>query len=343
MLGMRSDFGVDSGAGVPRYMFEMYNRIRNERGLSVEKVMFRRLPVIGNGISFRIISSFKNLNKYDIIHNLEELPFYPLKKGRYTSVATAHDFGLLLYPNELIPAALPIRHAAWLELVVKPGLKSALSSDYIFANSTQTREEAVKLGFERKRIFLIALGVDDRYVRQVGKSRNKDIFKIGYIGAMRYNKNIKFAVKGINLIKDPKIEFEIWGKKEFEYVNLTQEVKNKNIKFMGFAPENKIVDVYDSFDAFTFPSLYEGFGLPIFEAMARGLPVIIYRYGKIPKEVRKYCFEAESPENMAQIIEDLKENGYNEKLKKKATEYARSFTWEKTARETLKVYKKVIN
>ena len=73
------------------------------------------------------------------------------------------------------------------------------------------------------------------------------------------------------------------------------------------------------------------------------MPVIIYKYGKIPKEVRKYCFEAESPEHMAKIIENLKENGYNEKQRKMATEYARSFTWKKCAKETLEVYKKIHN
>jgi len=51
-----------------------------------------------------------------------------------------------------------------------------------------------------------------------------------------------------------------------------------------------------------FPSLYDSFGLPILEVQARGLPVMIYKYGKILKGVRKYCFEAESPEHMAQII-----------------------------------------
>ncbi|MEM0147928.1 MAG: glycosyltransferase family 4 protein, partial [Candidatus Micrarchaeaceae archaeon] len=116
---------------------------------------------------------------------------------------------------------------------------------------------------------------------------------------------------------------------------------DKRINFMGYAPGDKIIDIYDSFDVFTFPTYYESFGLPILEAQSRGLPVIIYKHGKIPKEVRKYCFEAESPEHMAQIIENLKENGYNEKLRKKAMEYARSFTWERTAKETLKVYKKV--
>ncbi len=110
----------------------------------------------------------------------------------------------------------------------------------------------------------------------------------------------------------------------------------------GYLKEENKLNAYDNFDAFVFPSLYEGLGYPILEAQARGLPVVIYKYGKVPKKVRKYCFEAESPEHMAQIIENLKEKGYNEKLRKKATAYARSFTWEKCAKETVEVYKTII-
>ena len=51
---------------------------------------------------------------------------------------------------------------------------------------------------------------------------------------------------------------------------------------MGLALEERLIGIYDSFDVFAFPSLYEGFGLPILEAQSRGLPVIIYKYGKIP-------------------------------------------------------------
>jgi len=66
---------------------------------------------------------------------------------------------------------------------------------------------------------------------------------------------------------------------------MLKEIKqNERIKFIGFAPEEKIVDIYDSFDVFVFPILYEGFGMPIIEAQSRGLPVIIYKYGKIPKK-----------------------------------------------------------
>ena len=66
---------------------------------------------------------------------------------------------------------------------------------------------------------------------------------------------------------------------------MLKEIKqNERIKFMGFAPEEKIVDIYDSFDVFVFPCLYKGVGMPIIEAQSRGLPVIIYKYGKIPKK-----------------------------------------------------------
>ena len=135
----------------------------------------------------------------------------------------------------------------------------------------------------------------------------------------------------------------VYGKFGYNRDKIIEIAKeDKRIKFLGFAPEDKLVSIYDSFDALVFPSYYEGFGIPIIEAQARGLPVIIYKYGKIPKEVRKYCFEAESPEHMAQIIEDLKENGYNEKLRRKAMGYARSFTWEKCAYNTIIVYKQVL-
>ena len=149
-------------------------------------------------------------------------------------------------------------------------------------------------------------------------------------------------LKGFMQIKQVNYEMRVYGKLGYNRDKIIEIAKgDKRIKFLGFAPEDKLVSIYDSFDAFVFPSYYEGFGIPIIEAQSRGLPVIIYKYGKIPKEVRKYCFEAESPEHMAQIIENIKENGYNEKLRKKAIVYARSFTWKKTAKATLEVYKKV--
>ena len=344
LLGLKGDFSPNSGAGIQRYMYEIYNGLHGiDR--NIEKIEFRKIKFLGNGLSFSIKTLFTNFDGYDIIHNLMPIQFLNIKsiqKRDYKFITTAHDFQVLLYPQYTFDHGVTLKDKLWIQLVIKPGYKTILNSDFIMANSTQTKEEAIKLGFDKTKIFVINLGIDKRFIKPAKASKDKNGFVAGYIGAMRERKNLEFAIKAFNCISDKEIKFNIWGKKEYEYEYLASILKNKNASFKGFAPETRIVDIYDSFDVFVFPSYHEGFGIPILEAQSRGLPVIIYKYGKIPKEVRKYCFEAESPEHMAQIINDLKENGYNEKQEKKATEYARSFTWERCARETLEVYRKLL-
>ena len=159
------------------------------------------------------------------------------------------------------------------------------------------------------------------------------------------HKNIIFLLKAAVILKSkPGYKFVIYGTGIDKNIILRfkQDHGLDNVDINGYLKEDSKLKTYDGFDAFAFPSLYEGLGHPILEAQSRGIPVIIYKYGKIPKEVRKYCIEAESSEHMVQIIENIKENGYNEKLRKKATEYARSFTWERCARETLGVYQRML-
>ena len=116
---------------------------------------------------------------------------------------------------------------------------------------------------------------------------------------------------------------------------------DNRISFKGFVPKDQMVKAYDSFDVYLHPVLYTGFEMEILEAQARGGPVIISKNAQVPKEVRRYCYEADDEGHMAQIIKELKDNGYDEKLRAKALDYAREFTWRKTAEETLKVYESV--
>ena len=345
LLGVEGHFSKGSGLGIERYMYELYHNIKKIKrtNLSLSKIEIKKLPFIGSGLSFDLITRYKNFNKFDILHNLMPLKFSkPTQLKNNILITTAHDFQPILYPELTFEKKPEFKDKIWFHLVIKPGLESTLKSDYILANSSQTKEEAIKLGFDKSRLFVVNLGIDKKFMAPIPLNKNKNKFIIGYLGAMRNRKNLEFGINAANAIKSKDIFFDIWGKKEFEYEYLVSISKNKNINFKGFAPEERIVNIYDSFDVFIFPSYHEGFGIPILEAQSRGLPVIIYKYGKIPKEVRKYCFEAESPEHMARIIENIKENGYNEKLRKKSTEYAKSFTWEKSARETLEVYERVL-
>ncbi len=348
LLGLKGDFEKGTGSGIKNYMYYLYESL-SKSNIKVDKIEFQKsrflqgFPWLNNWLSFGFGTLAKRFDGYDIVHNPDPGHEIFMRRGKYKLITTVHDFREFFDSKAKISSKDDIKQRIFVTLV-KKALLAALKSDYLIARSTQTRDEAITLGFDKNKIFVSPSGLNKEFISRSIQKRNVNIsiLKVGYIGGFNYSKNLIFAIGAFKHIKNNNIHFLIYGKKALEYENLLKYSAGvKSIKFMGFAPEDKLVSIYDSFDAFVFPSLYEGLGLPIREAQSRGLPVIIYKYGKIPKEVRKYCFEAESPEHMAQIIENLKENGYNEKLRKKAIAYAKSFTWGSTHKETLDIYKKI--
>jgi len=341
LIGSPEQFDYNSYILRERYIPELYsNLIKIAKG-SVDNLSITKLPFIGRAFSITLKSMLKSFDNYDIIHNISQDPLFLFNKGSAKLVTTVH-----LSPGQLDVQATNFKHKLWLNSVIKLSYTSMKTADYLIANSTQTKEDIKKyLGVKSNRIFVTLLGIDNRYLTKTKTQNNKNYkFKVGYLGALVPGKNVLFAINAFKHVDLNDLAFDVYGAATDEnyYKQLLDSASRcKNLQFKGYAPENQIVNIYDGFNIFVFPTLYESFGLPIIEAQARGLPVIIYKYGKIPKEVRKYCFEAENPDHMAQIIKDLKENGYNEKRRKKTTEYARSFTWEKCAKETLKIYRRI--
>lgn len=347
LLGLEKDFNPNAGKGPAVYMYNLYKNLLDIKGINITR-SGTRVPNLlgggnsftGNAISFTLNNLVRNFEQFDLIHTLYfNLIFSPFKYKK-PIITTVHD------AREIVDIPLlktDTEYIIYKKLVRYIGTRT-LKSDFLICVSTQTKDEMIKLSYPKNKIYIVNLGIDKNFLTNkfITKPANYGKYNVGYIGSFAENKNVGFIFDAAKILKNS-VNFYLWGGKNRNYSELLKKASElKTINLMGFAPGNKLINTYDSFDVFVFPSLYEGFGLPILEAQSRGLPVIIYKYGKIPKEVRKYCFEAESPEHMAQIIENLKENGYNEKLQKKATEYARSFTWEKCAHETLEVYKKVL-
>jgi glycosyltransferase involved in cell wall biosynthesis len=341
LIGSPGQFDYNKYSSRERYMPELFKNLKRLNP-QTDKIEIKKLPFIGRAFSISIKLLFRDVSNYNIIHNISQDPIFLLKKKNAKLITTVH-----LSPGQLSVQAKNFKHVLWLNSVIKLSYLAIKNSDYIIANSTQTKDDIINfLKIDKNKIFITDLGIDERYAKRIKSMHRGQNIHVGYIGALVPGKQVDFGIKATNYLNDKNVIFNIWGarldEEYFEYL-IKLSSNNHNIKFEGYAPGEKLVDIYDSFDVFIFPSIYESFGLPILEAQSRGLPVIIYKYGKIPKEVRKYCFEAESPEHMAQIIEDLKENGYNEKLRKRATEYAQSFTWERCALNTFKVYKKVLS
>jgi glycosyltransferase involved in cell wall biosynthesis len=337
-VGTPSIFEAEGGIG--RYMRILDGHLTTKRkdNLFISRIELTPQPRFFVP-SLTIWTMLLNTKAYDIIHILGPLPFFQLlyKKHNCTIITTAHDF----MPTSLIADNIknPISKI-WHKSLAD--MRISLNSDYLIAISTLTRDEAAALGFDRKKIKVINYGLDERFFTKIDRKKQGKIFKIGYVGSFPVRKNVRFAMSAVKMMKDKDLTFTLYGRKDLEYESLLKQADgDKRIKFKGKVDESELPAIYDSFDVSVFPSLNEGFGLPMLEAQARGLPVVIYKGGQIPKEVRKMCFEAEDEAHMAQILQDLKDNGFNEKKRKAMIRYARSFTWAKNVKSTIDFYKKV--
>ncbi|MCL4365475.1 glycosyltransferase [Candidatus Marsarchaeota archaeon] len=335
-----------SGDGITEYAYQMYRQLatRNRVGLVYSIERPRRNDAVGliriNSMLGRRARSAAS-TKHDIFHIVnQEVGFaardIKRRNPKNRVITTIHDISR--FEKGLHRGRL---QSAFSVMVRRSVTKAVENSDFLIFNSEQTMEEVRKrFRVRRGAVVNIGIGNEFRTKKSAGKSSG---FSVGYIGSFAYHKNVVMALEAANALKKGNIHFQIYGT-GMERDNLSAYAhahRLNNLRLMGFAPEHGKVHIYDSFSAFVFPSMYEGFGLPIIEAQARGLPVIIYKYGNISREIRRYCFEAEDAEHMAGIIEEIRDKGYDGKMRRKATEYARSFTWEKCARETESIYRKV--
>lgn len=327
--------------GIPRTVLEIY---RNMQLLLHKDIDLRKVVIPFYKWDATSVELFTLTNQLsgDIVHNpilfdvLWRLP--PKSK----LVVTVPDVFPILKGD--------LKSRVWYDVFFKRGLEfTRKRADAVIAISTKTRAELISSGFDKKKISVIGMGIDERFLVDQAKdpsgkkcSAQKD-FLIGYVGSFGRNKNLSFAINAFKKLDKKRVTFEIWGKPGYIYDEIVEIAKGEQkIQFKGYLPEDRLVSTYDTFDVFVFPTLYEGFGLPILEAMARGKPVICKKGASVPEEVTRYCYKAEDEDHMAQIIIDLKENGYPAARKKEAMLYARRFTFRRSAQETLDLYRKLM-
>jgi glycosyltransferase involved in cell wall biosynthesis len=119
---------------------------------------------------------------------------------------------------------------------------------------------------------------------------------------------------------------------------------SQRVSFIGPVSDEELPSLYAGASVFLFPSHYEGFGLPVLEAMACGTPVITSNVTSLP-EIAGDAAVVIDPVNTRKLIDAMIRVLTNEalakELRQKGLDRARRFTWEETARQTLQVYKKV--
>ena len=263
LIAYKSELTNKMGSGMLRYIYELYTGIKANKDIKVDVLEPRGNKVLsgifGNALPW-VLGNVFNKYGFDIIHdiNFYRMPILASKKS--VTISTAHDFIYLTRPDIVSKDVHSIKDKIWLNAIIKFTLQTSFLSDFIIADTTATMEDAIRLGYDKKRIFVVNLGIDKRFFVNSHIRTKTTNFKVGYVGSFGFKKNVRFAIDSFNQLKDKKIILDIYGKRGYEYPILSKLAeKNKQIRFPGFVPEQNLVNVYDSLDAFVFPSLHEGF------------------------------------------------------------------------------------
>ena len=173
-----------------------------------------------------------------------------------------------------------------------------------------------------------------------------------FVGVVKERKNVFNIIRAFAEFKTRDKEgykFVIVGKSGGEYyekiLNFISDKKlEKEVVFKDFVDDNKLCHIYKNAKALVFPGLLEGFGFPILEAMACGLPVITSNKGSL-SEISGDASLKVNPENIGEISDAMerisKDENLKESLARKGLERAREFSWQKSAQGVLKVIQKI--
>lgn len=224
--------------------------------------------------------------------------------------------------------------------------RSVKKADAVIVRSKNAKKELARLtDIPKDKIFVTGGGIDTKTFYPLKKRKNKsDTTRIGYFGGLEGRKNIELLINAFKKISKqfPNVELHVGGSgkslKELRKGNFHQ------VYFHGFIPFERENEFLNSLDIFVYPSLAEGFGQPVLEAMACGLPVIANNISSLPEVVRNGGILVRPNVNeMCNAIERLIGNkNLRRRLGKRALQVAKQQTWKECAKETEKVYSELI-
>ncbi len=226
----------------------------------------------------------------------------------------------------------------------------------IIAVSQATKNDLMHyLGIAEERISVVYLGVGHSLFRPVSH-RIYDNPYVLFVGTEHPRKNFITLLKAFSQLKsEPRfkglklVKVGKAGGQEADFRGQTMKVIDaqglvNEVVFTDFVPEADLPAYYSGAKVLVMPSLYEGFGLPVVEAMACGCPVITSNTSSLPEVVGEagIMVNPNDTDSLAEVMRRvLTENKLRDDMIRKGLEQSKRFSWEKAARETLEVYKKV--
>lgn len=332
-----------------RFNFRLYSREKLAYLQSSENIDFKVMKFPRLWSQIRLSAEIMK-NPPDVL--FEPAHTIPIIHGRKT-VVTLHDVGFKYYP-ELYTPLERIYHDIFMRYSVKHATK-------IIAISHATKKDLIKIyGANPEKINVIYHGFDkDKYYplkhNEIVPTEIKKLKDyIFFIGRIEAKKNVVNLVKSFGILRqDIKIRHKLVlaGRPGYMYEEIKSEIEKlpENVRTdvieLGYVEDEKVSQLMRNASVFFFPSYFEGFGMPLLEAMASGVPIVASNVTSIP-EIAGDAALMSSPDdpeifakNLSVLIKDAKKRA---EMIKKGFDRAKEFSWEKCASQTLDVIKSVL-
>ncbi|MEQ9623729.1 glycosyltransferase family 4 protein [Coleofasciculus chthonoplastes] len=277
---------------------------------------------------------------------------YPCKNSR--RIINIYDLSFIKYPD-YIDATVA---------TYKKRIKRYLQwTDLILTISESSKRDIVNyLGVNHQQIYVTPLasryssGYLKNHLRdQVMESIDYDFSQpyLLFVSTIEPRKNIQTLINAFNLLKqNVKIEHQLVliGRKGWHHQPIFAAIENSpwnhHIHHLDYLCDEQVARFYSKADVFVYPSHYEGFGLPVLEAMTLGAPVVTSNTSSLPEVAgdAALLIDPNDPIHLAEaILKIISDTQFRQDLIQKGKERAKLFSWERTAQETLNAYKSLLS
>src|SRR3989344_2906987 len=261
-----------------------------------------------------------------------------IHKPGLKTVVTVHDLGA-----EYLPKMHQLKQQLYLKYITKYQLTSATK---LIAVSKATKGDLVKkVGIDPKKVAVIYEGFnrDFKPAKTDIKSYSKEWYYL-FVGTIQPRKNLERIIEAFSR-QTSVLRLLIVGGKGWLSDDIYQLPKKlgieERVKFLGHVADEELAKLYSGAEALLFPSLFEGFGLPILEAQACGCPVITSNLSSMPEVAGKGAlfvnpYSVDEIEGAMEKV--MKDSKLKENLIKEGYKNIKKYSWKKCAKETLSIY-----
>lgn len=362
-------------SGIGRYTLNLYNCLINNpdinvtlgfnrilkkisalpMGVNSKHVVNQRYPykvirrLMRPNFFYRFPYDYNLKEAFDIFHGTN-FTYMPIKRRR--NIITIHDLAFMKFP-ETTSKQIYRHHMKWVPYCAK-------NADHIITISESTKVDVVDLlSIHPDKITVVPLAAEEHF-KPLTKKEYAYIFDkyelperyILFVGTIEARKNVLTLVKAFHLIKkahDIEYKLVVVGARGWRTSSLYDYIQEHHLQndivFMGYVEDSDLTAIYNGARMLVMPSWYEGFGLPLVEAMKCGVPVIGSNTSAIPEVIgpNGLMCNPNVPEDWAEQISMLLSNDTAHRAwSDYSYQQSGNFSWESTAEETVNLYNRLL-